>query len=230
MRRTDRLFELIQLFRGGRLLRGQDLAEHFSVSVRTIYRDIDTLLASGVPIEGERGVGYVLRTPIFLPPLTLSETELEALQIGVSLLSRTGDEQLRSAAKDLVKKVDAVLPDEKRGRNYVSGLGIYSPESNNTGGLLPQLRMAIREKRKLQLAYERLSDRAESRRIVRPLHLEYWGYVWTLTAWCELRNDFRVFRVDHIRAADLGDDFKDEPGKTLTAYVVQAENAKDQGA
>lgn len=110
MRRTDRLFELLQLFRDGRTRRGRELAQKLEVSLRTIYRDIDTLVASGAPIEGELGVGYLLRAPIFLPLLTLTETELEALHLGVALVERSGDASLADAAMRPRAKIDAVLP------------------------------------------------------------------------------------------------------------------------
>lgn len=220
MRRTDRLFELIQLFRGGRLWRGQELAERLSVSVRTIYRDIDTLAASGVPIEGERGIGFVLRTPIFLPPLTLTPQELEALQLGVTMVRRVVDEELRQAADDLLQKIDAVLPSDRQGKDYAKGVGVFSPRISGGLEALPVLRDAVRAKRRLELAYARLDESEAERRTVRPLHLEYWGQVWTLTAWCELRDDFRVFRVDRVTDVVPGVVFLSERGKTIEDYFA----------
>ncbi len=114
MRRTDRLFDLIQLIRDGRLHRAADLAERLEVSVRTIYRDMDTLVASGIPVEGERGVGYILRAPIFLPPVTLTLTELEALHLGVALVRKAADPELQQAASSLSDKIDQALPDTRR--------------------------------------------------------------------------------------------------------------------
>ena len=98
MRRTDRLFELIQLLRDGRLHRGKDLAERLGVSLRTLYRDMDTLTVSGIPVEGERGLGYMMTAPITLPPLNLTLTELEALHLGLAVVSKAADEELQRAA------------------------------------------------------------------------------------------------------------------------------------
>ena len=218
MRRTDRLFELIQLFRGGRLWRGRDLAERLEVSLRTIYRDLDTLTASGVPIEGERGLGYMLREPIFIPPLTLTTLELEALHLGMHFVSHTGDETLSEAARQLKIKIDAVLPSNRQGKNFAKGIGIYAPTPEGPHVFLPLLREAIRQKQKLNLIYHRL-DGKTTKRLVRPLHLEFWGSVWTLTAWCERRDDFRTFRVDRIKAAKQQGHFRSEPGKRFTDFL-----------
>jgi len=220
MRRTDRLFELMLLFRSGHLWRGRELAERLEVSLRTVYRDIDTLVASGVPIEGERGVGYILRAPIFLPPLTLSMLELEALHLGMAVVEQAGDPDLAAAAQRLKSKIDAVLPQElSPARNPLSHMAAYLRDVGTALQHLPALREAVKHRRVLQLDYRRL-DEVESRRTVRPLHLEYWGKVWTCTCWCELREDFRVFRVDRIDLClQTGDGFQDEPGRTLADYA-----------
>lgn len=111
MRRTDRLFEIVQILRDGKLHRAQDIARRLEVSVRTIYRDMDTLIASGVPVEGERGVGYMARAAITLPPLTLTGEELEALNLGVAIVAEAADAELKAAAARLADKIDAVLPE-----------------------------------------------------------------------------------------------------------------------
>lgn len=219
MRRTDRLFELIQLFRSKRLWKGRDLAEELGVSLRTIYRDIETIVASGVPIEGERGLGYLLREPIFLPPLTLSTLELEALHLGLELALRVGDEKLAEAANRIRKKVDAVIPGDRQGRDFASGIAFHIPTSKSTHGFLSVLRQAIDDQRKLNILYRRL-DEARIERIVRPLYLEFWGHTWTLTAWCELRSDFRIFRVDHLEKVLVQESFQKERGKTYKDYLT----------
>ena len=219
MRRTDRLFELIQLFRGGHLWRGRDLAERLEVSLRTIYRDIDTLIASGVPIEGERGVGYILRLPIFLPPLTLTTVELEALHLGVETVRRAGDPDLAEAASRLREKIDAVLPADRSAEDPLRGIGVLIATEQGPHRNLPALRAAIRTREILDITYTRL-DEGGTRRRIRPLNLEYWGRVWTCTAWCELRNDFRVFRVDRIdHLAATGHIFQHQPGRRLQDYL-----------
>ena len=221
MRRTDRLFELIQLFRGGSLWRGRDLAERLEVSLRTIYRDIDTLIASGVPIEGERGVGYILRLPIFLPPLTLNTVELEALHLGVETVRRAGDPELADAATRLRQKIDAVVPDDRRAADPLRGIGVLVMTEQGPHRNLPILRQAIRAREVVEIDYTKL-DGQSGRRRIRPLNLEYWGRVWTCTGWCEQRDDFRVFRVDRIAAMSLTrQSFENEPGKRLQDYLTR---------
>lgn len=223
MRRTDRLFELILLFRGGRLRRGRDLAERLGVSLRTVYRDIDTLVASGLPIEGERGVGYVLREPVFLPPLTLSFAELEALHLGMEVVKGAADADLAEAARCLLDKIDAVLPSDRRGVDPLRGLSVYMPTAPEAVRHRTTIRRAVVGRRILDIAYTRL-DGTETRRRVRPLHIEYWGQTWTLTAWCDLRNAFRVFRIDRIAACDeVGEAFPVEADKSYAAYLAGLE-------
>ncbi len=222
MRRTDRLFDIIQILRDGALHKAQDIAERLEVSVRTIYRDMDTLVASGIPVEGARGVGYMLREPITLPPLTLTVEELEALNLGVAIVAEAADPDLKRAAESLATKVDAVLPERVVGQADAWKFAVY-PFADAVRGFahMPTLRAAIRARQKLNLVYHSKGDRLTSR-VVRPLHMEYWGRVWTLTAWCELRNDFRVFRVDLVQSAEaLPQIFTDEAGKTLEDYMAQ---------
>ncbi len=225
MRRTDRLFELIQILRDGRLHKAQDLARALGVSQRTIYRDMETLQNSGIPVEGERGVGYMMTAPITLPPLNLTLNELEALHLGMAVVSEAADEELQSAAKSLAAKIDAVLPEDRAAPPNGWGFAVY-PFADAAQGFrhMPALRAAIRARQKLRLTYTAL-DGAGSTRTVRPLQLEYWGRIWTLTAWCELRDAFRVFRVDRVEALDvLPELFADEDGKRLEDYLAQVSN------
>ncbi|WP_413717166.1 helix-turn-helix transcriptional regulator [Silicimonas sp. MF1-12-2] len=222
MRRTDRLFELIQILRDGRLHRGKDLAERLEISLRTLYRDMDTLIASGIPVEGERGLGYMMTAPITLPPLNLTLTELEALHLGLAVVTKAADPELQRAAKTLSDKVDAVLPEDRAAPATGWGFAVY-PFAEAARGFvhMAPLRAAIRSRRKVDITYA-APDEPETRRRVRPLQMEYWGRVWTLTSWCELRNDFRVFRVDRIRTLDVSfETFEEEPGKTLGDYLAQ---------
>ena len=222
MRRTDRLFDIIGILRDGKLHRAQDIADRLEVSVRTIYRDMDTLIASGIPVEGERGVGYMVREAITLPPLTLTAAELEALNLGIAIVSEAADPDLKSAAGTLADKIDAVLPTKVIAEADAWKFAVY-PFADAARGLshMPTLRAAIKARQKLALDYRRI-DGTLTQRTIRPLHMEYWGRVWTLTAWCELRNDFRVFRIDLIEgAAALPELFTDEPGKTLADYMAR---------
>lgn len=219
MRRTDRLFEIIQILRDGKLHRAQDIAERLEVSVRTIYRDMDTLVTSGVPVEGERGIGYMVREAITLPPLTLTAEELEALNLGMAIVAEAADPALKAAAQSLAAKVDAVLPTETIAEADAWKFAVY-PFADAARGFvhMPTLRAAIKSRQKLSVTYRRI-DGTMTQRVIRPLHMEYWGRVWTLTAWCDTRADFRVFRVDLIEEIEaLPELFADEPGKRLQDY------------
>lgn len=225
MRRTDRLFELIQILRDGRLHRAQGMAETLGVSVRTLYRDMETLMASGVPVQGERGLGYQMTAPITLPPLNLTLTELEALHVGMAVVGEAADPELQKAAASLSAKIDAVLPEDRSAPPRGWGFAVY-PFADAAHGFahMPAIRAAIRARQKLSVTYTDLEGR-ETARIVRPLQMEYWGRVWTVTVWCELRSDFRVFRVDRITGLRLLPQlFVEETGKGLIDYI----NRKDR--
>ncbi|GAA6208882.1 hypothetical protein NBRC116601_21750 [Cognatishimia sp. WU-CL00825] len=164
MRRTDRLFDLIQIIRDGRLHKATDLAEQLEVSVRTIYRDMESLVGSGIPVEGERGVGYILRAPIFLPPVTLTQVELEALHLGAALVQQTADPELQIAAQRLVQKVDQVMPDGRKPPQQGWGVAVFgAPAVQASFAHLPVFRSAVREKTILEIQYAR-QDGQTSRR------------------------------------------------------------------
>jgi predicted DNA-binding transcriptional regulator YafY len=219
LRRTDRLFELLQIFRGGRLYRGVDLAETLGISLRTLYRDIDTLIQSGIPIEAERGVGYILRQPIFLPPLTLTASELEALHFGMDLARRAADKDLANAAGTLLSKIDAVLPTGAPRQNHAWAFAVYTPTMADANRCLAQLRDAILAQRYVRIDYNALNGIKSERRI-RALQVEFWGQVWTCTAWCETRQDFRVFRVDRIISCTIeAECYASEPDKSLEQFI-----------
>jgi predicted DNA-binding transcriptional regulator YafY len=224
MRRTDRLFEMIQILRDGRLHRGEDMARELGVSLRTVYRDMETLVASGIPVEGERGLGYMMTAPITLPPLNLTLAELEALHLGLAVVSKAADPEMQRAAKTLSEKVDAVLPEDRSAPASGWGFAVY-PFAEAARGFvhMAPIRAAIRSRRKIEIGYTAL-DGTETKLTVRPLQMEYWGRVWTLTAWCELHEDFRVFRVDRIATLDISfETFEEEPGKRLSDYMAQLE-------
>lgn len=220
MRRSDRLFDLMQILRDGKLHRAQDLAARLEVSVRTIWRDMDTLRASGVPVEGERGVGYMITAPITLPPLTLTLAEMEALNLGMAIVAEASDVELKAAAESLAAKIDAVSPEQVVANADAWKFAVYPFQDAARGfAHMPTLRAAIKARQKLKLVYHSKDSRVTTR-VVRPLHMEFWGRVWTLTAWCELREDFRVFRVDLIGSAGaLSELFVDEPGKRMEDYL-----------
>jgi predicted DNA-binding transcriptional regulator YafY len=222
MRRTDRLFDLLLILRDGRLHRAQDIADRLEVSLRTIYRDMDTLIASGVPIAGERGLGYMATAAITLPPLNLSMTELEALHLGMAVVGEAADDELKAAARSLSAKIDAVLPEDRTMPPTGWGFAVY-PFADAARGFqhMPAIRAAIRARQKLRISYPD-NEGEVTDRVIRPLQMEYWGRVWTVTVWCELRSDFRVFRVDKITSIRvLPQLFVDEAGKTLADFLAR---------
>ena len=220
MRRADRLFEIIQILRRRSLTRARDLAEQLEVSERTIYRDVRDLIACGVPIEGEAGVGYVLRGGFDLPPLMFDDQEIEALLLGARIVQSWTDPSLARAAADVVAKVEAVIPE--RLRRHMAETALLAPKDHFQEPIevdLLALRDALRAKNKLQVSYRDGEGRQTERRL-RPLGLAFYGPVWVLAAWCELRDDFRAFRLDRMRElAVLDERFRDEPGKSLNDYL-----------
>lgn len=218
MRRTDRLFELIQILRDGRLHTAQAMAERLEVSTRTLWRDMATLIASGLPVEGERGMGYLLREPITLPPLTLTPDEVQALTLGLQLVTSGADPSLARAADSLLAKITAVLP---AGLMQDAGSETWvfpGAEAMAAARHLPALRRAIRMQERILIHYSD-STGAATERSIRPMVLEFWGRVWTLASWCEARGDFRSFRVDRIDSLrTTGEIYPLEPGRTLADW------------
>jgi predicted DNA-binding transcriptional regulator YafY len=220
VRRADRLFEIIQFMRRKDLVRARDLSEQLEVSERTIYRDIQDLVASGVPIEGEAGVGYVLKAGFDLPPLMFNEQEIEALVLGARIVESWADAELATAASNVIAKIEAVIPD--RLRSYMANTALLAPSHHYMEPIafnMAELRRALRSQLKVHFCY-RDAAAESSERTVRPLCLAYFGPVWLLSAWCELREDFRTFRLDRIDAfAVQGERFRQEPGKTLHDFL-----------
>jgi len=216
MRRADRLFQLVQLIRGRRLSTADYLAGRLDVSVRTVYRDVADLQAQGVPIEGEAGVGYRMRPDFDLPPLMFSKEEAQALVAAVRIARPRLDAALAQQAEGALSKILAVLPSASRAA--AESLAVYAPPvgpDEATRARLERLRLAAESRRKVRLRYLDLKDQL-SERLVRPLGCFYWGEVWTLAAWCEVRDGFRNFRVDRIQDLGVLDErFRDEAGKTL---------------
>ena len=204
MSRSERLLDLIQaLRRRRRPVPAARLAEELGVSLRTVYRDIATLAAEGAPIEGEAGLGYVLRPGFFLPPLCFGEEELDAVILGLRLVAQRGDEGLERAAEDALAKIAAVLPPELEDAAATSGLlaGGGGPAGEAGAPHLGPIRRAIRAEERLRLRY---TDRrgAATERVVWPVALGFFEAAEVLAAWCEMRQDFRHFRLDRIAAAE----------------------------
>jgi predicted DNA-binding transcriptional regulator YafY len=198
--RTQRLFDLIQILRRHRYpVTGKRLADELDVSLRTLYRDIATLQTQGASIEGETGLGYVLRPGFMLPPLMFSEEEIEALVLGSRWVARRTDKKLRIAATNVLAKISAVLPEDLRHQLEFSGLliGPVKTAIENDDEKEALIRYAIRREYKLQMTYIDVKG-DESERLIWPLALGFFEEVHVIVAWCELRLDFRHFRTDRI--------------------------------
>ncbi|RWL73358.1 MAG: YafY family transcriptional regulator [Mesorhizobium sp.] len=201
MSRSERLLDLVQILRRHRRpVSGRTLADEMGVSIRTLYRDIATLQGQGAPIEGEAGLGYVLKPGFMLPPLMFSDEEIEAIVLGSRWVAKQPDKRLAAAATDALAKVAAVLPDDLREDLDATTL-LVGPRSDNLEAIdLGVVRQAIREERKLGFLY-RDAEGAASERLVWPFALAFFDKVRVMVAWCETRQDFRHFRAD--RMSDL---------------------------
>ena len=224
MRRADRLFQIVQYLRGGRLVRARQLSDWLEVSERTIYRDIVDLQSSGVPVEGEAGVGYILRDGYDIPPLMFTRDEVVALLSGARLIRAWGGAGMARAAEEAMIKIDAVLPDSLRGRQNDIQVHAFAPEmTEDVRKRIDFLEAAADRHERLSVTYSD-ADGAGTRRTIRPLGLWFWGKVWTLVAWCELREDFRMFRLDRFsEISGSGETFRMEPGKTLKDFYRKME-------
>ncbi len=224
MRRADRLFQIVQYLRGGRLVTARTLAERLEVSDRTIYRDIADLQSTGVPIDGEAGVGYVLRSGYDLPPLMFTRDEIVALVAGIRMIRSWGGIGMARAAAEALIKIELVLPGAERER--VANAIVFAPPMELTAAvraLIDVVERAIEARAILQFGY---ADRegAMTERRVHPLGLWFWGKVWTLVAWCETRDDFRMFRLDRATGlATTGEQFRSTADRSLAECLRQYE-------
>jgi predicted DNA-binding transcriptional regulator YafY len=200
MARSQRLLELIQVLRRHRQpVSGQALADELGVSLRTVYRDIQTLIGQGATIDGEAGLGFVLRPGFVLPPLMFSDEELEALVLGLRWVAQRTDASFEHAAMNALAKIAAVLPDDLR--NNVEGIGLIAVPSRNADARhdLAPIRAAIRSEQMVVLDYADVKGE-HTRRTIWPIALAFFENSRVLAAWCELRQDFRHFRIDRIIA------------------------------
>ncbi len=224
MRRADRLFQIVQLLRSRRVVTAALVASELEVSLRTVYRDIADLVACGVPIEGEAGVGYCLARGFDLPPLMFDAEEVGALVLGARMVQAFGDERLAARARSLLSKIEQVVPERLRKSFDRPELNVPAALCDDVRANVERLRRAIDERKKLRFGY-RDEVGATTERTVRPLCLAFWGLKWTAGAWCELRSDFRSFRPDRMRDLVLLDErFEDEPDKSLQAYLAGLED------
>lgn len=225
MRRADRLFQIIQFLRTRRVTTAAWLAERLEVSERTVYRDIKDLITSGVNIEGEAGVGYVVRRGFDLPPLMFSKEEISALALGASIIESWADPALATAAKSVLSKIETVLPDDMKDEfEQPRMFSLFSNMTPELSGRMATIRTAADSRNKIQLKYAR-ADGQSSDRIIWPLGLFFWGSLWTIGAWCELRQNFRIFRLDRINGLTLLEDiFPAEKGRTLKDLIEYEKN------
>lgn len=225
MRRADRLIKIVHYLRRMRqAVTARQIADHFEICQRTVYRDIQDLMNSGVPIYGEAGVGYIIDKQYHLPPVMFDFDELEAISLGIKMVQTWTDERFSEVAESALEKIQAVLPESRL--NDMRQLTTHSEASNSQMPCevsFSDVRECIRSRRKIEFHYTDLSEKT-SNRTIRPLSLVFYGPVWLVIGWCELREDFRNFRLD--RMAELvvpGGTFKDEKDKNLKAYLAQCD-------
>lgn len=222
MRRADRLLQIVQVLRRRSTpTTARVLAEELEVVPRTIYRDIADLQASRVPIEGEAGVGYILRSGYDLPPMMFKAEELEAIMLGARMVSDRGDPELARAAMDVLAKVSTVIPDRLSDQMWRAALLVpyRSAEAAAFGEHLPVIRRAVRNHEKLSIDY--LDGQGQpSERVIWPLGLYFFSHVTLVCAWCEIRVDFRAFRADRVQSCEVtGDKFNPKNGALLKDFL-----------
>ena len=204
MSRTERLFDLIEALRRHRQpIAAATLAQELGVSLRTIYRDVQTLVSLGAPIDGEAGVGYLLRPGFFLPPMNFAQDEIEALVLGARWVQRQDDRALSLAATNALAKIAAAAPRDLR--DAIGEIGMWVSPSNAQRGAptsMQQVRDAMRDERKLRIRYTG-GDGQDSERTIWPLSLAFFDHARVVGAWCELRGDFRHFRLDRIAGLEV---------------------------
>ena len=230
MRRADRLFQIVQYLRGRRLTTAAQLAEWLEISQRTVYRDIQDLERTGVPIEGEAGVGYRLRPEFDMPPLMFTYAEVEALVAGARMIGSWGSPQLRQASELALAKIAAALPEPRRIELERTRLYAMSYANPAVGDVLDTLRHVIAGRVVTLLDYKDAASQPSTRHVW-PLGLYFWGSTWSLAAWCELRKDFRNFRLDRIVGAFSSErQYPDEAGRRLEDFVraMRSESRKGE--
>ncbi|MEH6808389.1 MAG: YafY family protein [Hyphomonas oceanitis] len=227
MRRTERLFQIIQVLRRHRApVTGQVLAEELEVSLRTLYRDMAELIAQRVPIRGEAGTGYVLEDGYDMPPLMLTADELEAAVLGAQWVAARGDAALARGARDLIAKLTVAVPRELQPVIVDSGLTPVSFKERPKDSFdVALVRQSIRGQTKLALDYADETGNV-TRRVVWPFLLAYWDDIRLIGAWCELRQDFRHFRTDRVRKAETLGRFPERVTTLRRKWEAQRRSAK----
>lgn len=226
-KRSERLLDLVQALRRRRLpVTGQVLAEETGVSIRTLYRDVDTLKSLGAAIEGEGGIGFVLKDDYWLPPLMFSAEEVEALVLGLRMLVYGPDAELSRHADDARAKISAMLPEDRRVDMEAVGLFAVPRADAESDSRLPIVRRAIRDETELQIDY-RDGAGADTERVIWPVSLGYLGPRQMLVAWCTLREDFRRFWIDRIIEVNATETRYARPRRTLLHEWREQEDMPD---
>ncbi|GLR49031.1 YafY family transcriptional regulator [Shinella yambaruensis] len=232
MRKASRLFEIIQILRLARHpITAAEIAGRLEVTVRSIYRDIAALQAMRVPVEGERGIGYILRPGFDLPPLMFSIEETEAVVLALALLERTGDAELKAAARRVGDKIAGAVPPPLRQTLSARALHAWGTTPRQPEGIdLATVRRAIRDEETLLIDYRDEYGRA-SERTIRPIALIYYSETANIVAWCELRAAIRNFRADRVEACETtGGHFRGEGDRLRQLWISGwAENRRDAG-
>ena len=222
MRRADRLIKITHFLRQRRqAVTAEQVAESFNICKRTVYRDIQCLIDTGVPIRGEAGVGYTINKQYYLPPIAFDSDELEAIGLGISMVRQWTDQQFAEKAISAFEKIEAVLPAALQGElKQITAFAVPTRPPIPWSVSFSELRNHIRDRCKIEIDY--IDDKKqETTRTLRPLALFFFNPVWLLAGWCEKREDFRNFRLDRIQNLTVkGDNFDDDPTKNLSTYLT----------
>lgn len=224
MRRADRLFQIVQMLRTRRWLTAAQIAERLEVSERTIYRDMQDLSLAGTPIISETGVGYSLDKSYNLPSITFTEEELESLILGARMVQAWSDKQMAADATRALDRIESVLPEQLKTTLHTTELMVPAFHIlSDVAEKMPPIRAAIKSKNVLYINYKR-ADGMPSDRKIWPLGLFFWGNVWTLVAWCELRDSFRNFRIDRIQnVTSMKSHFEPTYEQSLKFFLLNVE-------
>lgn len=227
VRRADRLFQIIQILRGARApVTARQLADELETSVRTIYRDVAELVAQRLPICGEAGIGYVFRQGYDMPPLMLTPDEIEAAVLGAQWVAARGDPGLVRGARDLIAKINAVVPEHLC--PVILESAVMAPDFSEIAPDaldMERVRTCIRTRGKIRIRYRNIGGE-DSRRVIWPIGVAYFDSVRLIVAWCEMRRDFRHFRTDRVLSADFLEETFPTPTKTLRAAWKKQEEAQ----
>jgi predicted DNA-binding transcriptional regulator YafY len=233
MNRTDGLVAMVMFLQGRRLVKADDLAKHFEVTVRTIYRDVSALSEAGVPVVGEAGVGYSLVKGYHLPPVMFTAEEALALFVGGEMVKQFADASMADPMASALMKIRSVLPRERQDDldRAAQATAIYGaprlPSGIDQRTLLP-IQQAIVSRRVLRMAYRAKARVEDTPREVEPLGVTYYGGSWYLVAWCRLRVDFRSFKLERVRKLEvLGERFASRPDFSLRTFMERAMSAED---